>query len=90
MGQLFINKDGKIVFPLLDPGTYRLRAIYDLNGDGRWTTGDFQTDRQAEPVSYYPAQIELKIGWDLVQDWNLGTRHFKEQKLRNKAKRSNK
>jgi uncharacterized protein (DUF2141 family) len=88
MGQLFINKDGKIVFPLLDPGTYRLRVIYDLNGDGRWTTGDFQTDRQPEPVSYYPAQIELKIGWDLVQDWNLGPRHFKEQKLRNKAKSS--
>jgi uncharacterized protein (DUF2141 family) len=90
IAQQYINKDGNIVFPLLDPGTYRLRAIYDLNGDGRWTTGDFPTDRQPEPVSYYKDQIELKIGWDLVQDWDLGKRHFKDQKLRNKAKSSKK
>ena len=86
--QLFIKKDGKVVFPLLDPGIYRLRVIYDLDGNGRWTTGDFKSGRQPEPVSYYPGEIDLKVGWDVVQDWNIGQRHYKEQKMRNKKKNS--
>ena len=36
-----LKSDGKVVFPLLDAGDYRLKVIYDLNGDGKWTTGDF-------------------------------------------------
>ena len=36
-----MKKDGKVEFPLLERGFYRVRAIYDLNGDGKWTTGDF-------------------------------------------------
>jgi|WetSurMetagenome_2_1015567.scaffolds.fasta_scaffold00395_15 hypothetical protein len=81
-----LKKEGKLVFPLLETGIYRVKVIYDLNGDGRWTTGDFATGRQAEPVSYYPGEIELKTGWDLEQDWDVGIKNFKNQKLREKRK----
>lgn len=81
-----IIKDGKIEFPLLENGFYRVRVIYDLNDDGEWTTGDFMTGRQPEPVSYYPGEIEIKTGWDVVQDWDLKRRSFKDQKIREKPK----
>jgi hypothetical protein len=81
-----ISKAGKIEFPLLEKGFYRLRVIYDLNGDGEWTTGDFMTGRQPEPVSYYKAELEIKVGWDIVQDWDLKERNFKDEKLRAKPK----
>jgi uncharacterized protein (DUF2141 family) len=80
--QKYINADGKVIFDLLDPGIYRPKVIYDLNNDGKWTTGDFLSGRQPEPVSYYKNQIELKVGWDLVQDWDLSVRQFKEDKMR--------
>jgi len=81
-----ISKDGKVEFPLLDKGFYRIRAIYDLNGDGEWTTGDFMTGREPEPVSYYKSEVEIKVGWDVVQDWDLRERNYKDEKLRAKPK----
>jgi hypothetical protein len=86
----YMNKDGKAVFPLLDPGFYRLRVIYDMNGDKKWTTGDFSILRQPEPVSYYPVEIELRTGYELIftdkQAWDIGIKHFKDPKMREKRK----
>jgi hypothetical protein len=81
-----LKSDGKIEFPLLDAGDYRLRVIYDLNGDGKWTTGDFSKGRQPEPVSYYSGEINLKSGWvlDMDQDWDIGKQYAKEEKLKEK------
>ena len=87
IAEQYMEKDGKAVFPLLETGTYRAKVIYDLNGDKKWTTGDFATKRQPEPVSYYPAEIELKTGWDLEQQWNIGIRNFKDPKLIEKPKK---
>jgi hypothetical protein len=76
---------GKVVFPFLEKGIYRARAIYDLDGNGKWTTGDYDFLRQPEPVSYYPNELDLKVNnWDLVQDWKLNTKNFKNQALRKK------
>jgi hypothetical protein len=82
----YMKKDGKTVFPLLDAGTYRVRVIYDLDGDRKWTTGDFTKHRQPEPVSYYPTEIELKTGWELDQAWDIGIKKFKDPKMREKKK----
>jgi hypothetical protein len=81
-----MKKDGKLVFSLLESGFYRLRVIYDLNGDGKWTTGDFSLQRQPEPVSYYSKELEIKPGWDLIEDWDIGIKNLKDQKLREKKK----
>ena len=79
-----LKSDGKVVFPLLDAGLYRLKVIYDLDGDGKWTTGDFDKGRQPEPVSYYPGEIDLKTGWEVDQDWDIGKQLVKEEKLKAK------
>jgi hypothetical protein len=79
-----INKDGNVEFPLLERGTYRFRAIYDLNGDGKWTTGDFKTKLQPEPVSYFPKEIEIRVDFQIEEEWDLSARNQKEQKLRAK------
>jgi hypothetical protein len=87
LAEHYMSKDGKTVFPLLDPGTYRVRVIYDLNGDRKWTTGDFDKKRQPEPVSYYPDEIELRPGFELDQAWDIGLKNQKDQKLREKKKK---
>ena len=75
-------------FPMLEKGNYRFRVIYDLNGDGKWTTGDFDKKRQPEPVSYYPDEIEIKIDWEVQQDWDVGIKNFKNQKLKTKVEQN--
>jgi uncharacterized protein (DUF2141 family) len=86
VSEVTLKSDGKIAFPLLDAGDYRLKVIYDLNGDGKWTTGDFSKGIQPEPVSYYPREINLKSGWilDIDQDWDIAKHFVKEEKLREK------
>jgi hypothetical protein len=86
VSEAMLKSDSKIEFPLLDAGDYRLKVIYDLNGDGKWTTGDFSKGMQPEPVSYYPREINLKAGWilDMDQEWDIAKQNEKEQKLRQK------
>ncbi|HPT22027.1 MAG TPA: hypothetical protein PLR88_08795, partial [Bacteroidales bacterium] len=80
--EVYMKADGKVEFPLLDNGFYRLRVIYDLNGDGKWTTGYFNSGQQPEPVSYFPTEIEIKTGFDIEQDWDIGTFNLKDYKLK--------
>jgi uncharacterized protein (DUF2141 family) len=72
-----MDKDGKVEFPYLDRGTYRLRVIYDLNRDGKWTTGDFKKGLQPEPASYYYQEINMKENWYEKQDWDIGEQNVK-------------
>lgn len=84
ISEVNIKKDGIVVFPLLENGSYRIRAIYDLNGDGKWTTGNFDTGRLPEPVSYYKQEIEVKAGFFIENEWVMGAENEKSQKLRAK------
>jgi uncharacterized protein (DUF2141 family) len=81
--EIKMAKDGKAEFPYLDPGKYRLRVIYDLNGDGKWTTGDFKKGLQPEPASYYFQEINMKENWYDTQTWDIGEQNIK--KLKNSA-----
>lgn len=81
-----IKSDGKTEFPLLEKGTYRLRAILDINGDGKWTTGDFLAGRQPEPVTYFDKELIIKEGWVDDEQFDLSAKNVKDQKLRAKPK----
>ncbi len=84
--EVYITSQGRVEFPLLEKGFYRVRAIFDLNGDGKWTTGDFAAGRKPEPVSYYPGEIEIKVNWEMREDWDLQLKNVKDPKLRMRKK----
>jgi hypothetical protein len=90
IAERYINKDGTVVFPLLESETYRIRAIFDLNGDRKWTTGDFFAGRQPEPVAYYPDEIYIKTNFEITNNWVIGPENYKEQKLKEKIKKKTK
>lgn len=75
------EKDGPVLFPMLERGRYRVKVIYDLDGDGRWSTGDYDLGRQPEPVSYYPDEIEVKTDWEINQEWDVTKRFEKSRNL---------
>ena len=65
-----ISETGDITFPYVKPGEYYFRVIADTNGNGKWDTGDYGDDRQAETVNYYPEKIECKEHWPVEKNWN--------------------
>lgn len=63
------GKDGRADFFFLKPTDYYLRCFVDANGDGVWSTGNYETSQQPEQVYYFPKPISVKARWDIEQDW---------------------
>ena len=55
---------GTYRFDHLAPGKYRLRALIDEDGDGRWRGGDPALRRPAEPIYLYPKVLDVRAGWE--------------------------
>ena len=63
--------DSSVDFQYLDSKDYRVKLIFDIDRNGEWTTGDYAMNRQPEPVTYYPGEINVKAGWELIEDWQI-------------------
>jgi uncharacterized protein (DUF2141 family) len=67
-------------FDYVTPAKYYVSAFVDVNGNGIWDTGNYETDLQPEDVYYYTREIECKEKWDITQPWNLtATPRFKQK-----------
>ncbi|MCD7969483.1 MAG: Ig-like domain-containing protein [Alistipes sp.] len=68
---------GTYTFRYLDPGTFRLRIVEDVNGNGEWDTGSLVERRQPERVEMFSLadgeEISIRMGWDeqVVVDCNV-------------------
>lgn len=71
---------GRADFYYVKPGSYYLRAFLDLNGNGKWDSGVYDDDRQAEQVFYYHKKLELRANWDVEETWMLRERPLTRQK----------
>lgn len=74
-----ISADGA-KFEYLKPQAYYVRMFIDENGDGKWTTGDFMTHRQPEPVYYFHSKLTLRANWDFEETFRYLQLPIDEQK----------
>lgn len=72
--------NGVAEFYYLKPQKYYMRLIVDRNNNGKWDTGNYASDQQAEEVYYYPEAIECKAKWDLTESWDPLARELSLQK----------
>jgi len=68
-----ITKKEEVVFEYLMPAKYKLRALLDADGNGKWSTGNYHRRTLPETILDYKDSLELKAGWDidLEEVWNL-------------------
>lgn len=69
--QMKWNGKDKLIFDLLPPSTYILKAIWDSNGNGKWDNGDYETRQQPERVQFFQKDIKLPSNWELEVSWIL-------------------
>ncbi len=67
----FVNGQKSIHFEHLTVATYRIKLIEDQNANGKWDSGNYEEQRQAEKVLFFPRTIETKQNWTLELDWDL-------------------
>jgi hypothetical protein len=60
-----IHEDGNYKFEYLTAGNYGLRLFQDINGNGRWDTGNYLKKIQPEPVFMFPESIQIRENWDV-------------------------
>ena len=65
--QFTITNNQDINLDNIIPGIYKVKYIYDSNGNGIWDTGDLNTNTQPEKIKYLDQLLTLKAYWDLEQ-----------------------
>lgn len=56
---------------IISPGDYTLRVVTDRNRNGRWDTGNYDLQRQPEPIYLRPLD-KLRANWDLKSSVRFG------------------
>lgn len=67
-------------FTYLEAKSFYVRLYIDQDGDGKWTTGDWATKRQPEPVYYFPKKLSLRANWDFEETFDHLALPLLEQK----------
>lgn len=87
-------RDGMALFWDLKPDKYYARLVVDLNGNGKWDTGNYAEKRQPEVVYYSPKKYEVMQNWDVEETWNVNDAPWTRQKpleiTKNKPKEATK
>ena len=76
----YSENNSMIEFNLIEPAVFSLRAIYDINKNKEWDTGDFLEKRQAEEVIYYSKEVDVRANWDVEQVFDLSIPYTPEPK----------
>jgi len=67
----YLEQDGSITFSYLEPDSYVLKVIYDLNSNRKWDTGNYLAKKQPEKVLYFSGLVEVRANWDKEVTWEL-------------------
>lgn len=68
------------IFQDIKPGVYYIRLIIDENVNGKWDTGIYKDNKQAELVYYYPKQIKIRANWDIEEEWPYNSIPWEKQR----------
>lgn len=73
-------RNGAVTFTYLLPETYYARVVFDVNGNGKYDTGDYDLRLQPEAVAYFPKKITLRKNWDQNLTWDVNATPVDRQK----------
>lgn len=76
-------------FNLVEPAIYSLRAIYDLNKNKEWDSGNYLEKRQAEEVIYFSEEIPVRENWDVTIAFDLSLPYIPKPKEKTDKKNQN-
>ena len=69
--EAYETNNSTIDFNNIDAGKYYIRIIFDENKNQKFDSGNFLFRTNPEKVIYYPDEIDVRAGWDLVQEFIL-------------------
>lgn len=71
--QKAVNENNILEFEYIYPGTYKLKLIFDENGNKKWDTGNYLKRIQPERILNYPGELNIRANWDVEQEWDISS-----------------
>jgi hypothetical protein len=69
--ELYFTGDTALHMLYLDPGSYKLKVIFDDNGNRKWDPGFYSMQLQPEKVIYFSKMAVIRGNWDLEEEWRI-------------------
>ena len=69
----FISKSETLIYDLLQPKKYIIRAIIDSNKNNKWDTGNYLKKVLPEKIIYYSEELELRANYYLNPTFNVNS-----------------
>lgn len=66
-----VQPTGTITYEYLKTGSYKLKILFDENGNGKWDTGNYLRGEQPEEVAFFDQAIDLRSNWVTEIDWDF-------------------
>lgn len=68
-----VDATKKIEFKYLSPKKYKLKAIIDQDGNGKWSPGKYGKKLLPEPIYFHKDAFDVKANWDidLEETWKF-------------------
>lgn len=60
-----IKSDQTVIFDYLEPKTYIIKVIEDINDNGIWDTGNYKEGKQPEQVYYFLKELKVRSNWEV-------------------------
>lgn len=68
----YIDKlKGVLTIPGMLPSKYKFKFIADVDGNKRWSAGDYWQNQQPEKVYWYKEEINVRANWEMEVKWVL-------------------
>ncbi|NQU52823.1 MAG: Ig-like domain-containing protein [Bacteroidetes bacterium] len=71
IAQRVADKDQTVIFDYVGPEKYKVKVIYDENGNGKWDSGSYQDKYQPEKVAYVNEVVKVRSNWEETVSWDL-------------------
>jgi len=69
--QTVISSSQIITYKNLIPGEYKIKAIEDVNKNGKWDTGNYDKKQQPEKILFFNKSITIRGYWDLEETFDI-------------------
>jgi hypothetical protein len=66
-----VQEASPVDFQDVTPGMYSLRVVFDSNNNGAFDSGNYLAKTQPERVSYASKLVEVRAGWDTIEEFIL-------------------
>jgi hypothetical protein len=78
--QVTLTEGNVATIDYLKPDKYKIKIIFDANGNGKWDTGDYLKKIQPEKVAYFSEpEVETHSNVKTELQWSLNVRNKKEE-----------